>query len=417
MPDDGAPVFADDAIVPCKDAEDLAAARKALDTVSSSITVLGDGTSKEMTAAIDELKALLGTKCFELAAADLADPLEFDSGMSLKHWWYEGRGSQSIYQYLNPMTYSVTTAEQPRPALLLEGHEQSPLAPLLCKRDDANCGRATTGWVRRADWQLSHPDTTPPEKDPCVQQIAEATPEERWSVFRGCRDSMVQRYAVLPLGHFKAPTDGLFVRVSPGGRCRNITIYDLATGARMSSGLCALRNGQLSVEIGRVPVASLREAVWMTMIAGAAKNDYRPSADAVIPAGVVPGRPRDEGTGESIGLGSYGTSSRRTMWSWFRKNAQGRYVGQVSGEQYRGPSYEAAAHAAELLDLADEGFEDTCAPPLPVDAIRALEWSRPGPTAYESDSDIAGTMGHPDVQVLQAAVIAAKSPPKCTTAL
>jgi hypothetical protein len=122
-------------------------------------------------------------------------------------------------------------------------------------------------------------------------------------------------------------------------------------------------------------VAAVREAAWMLAFADLVDHDVRTEGERYdVPDDIAIERPLGSGRSYSIRCGC-GWSSGATHWSWMRDKG-GRLEGQVSGA-YRKPrgASSAEAHALELLDVAEDGFEEGCAPKGPPARVA---WDVPG---------------------------------------
>ena len=388
-------------IHPCKSkTPGWEAASKAVDALAAHVSNLADDGDPKAVKA--ELDALLATDCFALAAADLEDASVFDSAVSLKAWWDDG-GDAWVRHYLAldesrqslvpPTRRRALTTASPK----AKGH---PLAPLLCPPADARstdaigCAHETVGWVKRADASLirraAHGllGTSPRTPEGCIAEALskEVSAEDRYARYRACIDTVTLHRDALPLGRFKAPTDGWFVTAA-GRRtsCTELRAYDLATGTAYRVSDCSGRRRAAtagpSTEIGRVPLPLLREAVWMILLSQVSEHQVVTEGRSFqVPEEIAIGRPaRSGGHGSSVGFGC-GSSAPRS-WSWMRDKG-GALVGQASGIiQAPTGCDDADGHAAELLEVAEDGFEAGCAP---AGAPSRLPWSAPGP-AVEHD--------------------------------
>jgi hypothetical protein len=400
LPAAALPLDGPDAIHPCKaKTPDWEAASKALEAFETRIAALADdGDAKPVKA---ELDALLTNECFALAAGDFHDATAFDSAVSLKAWWDDGGMSWlAHYLVLGDLRESVVPPSRRRALTAASPKAKThPLAPLLCPPSNARmtdatgCGHETSGWVKRADASLVRravhgraTSTMPTVKD-CTQDALAAgvAAEDRYAVFRACLDTVAMHRDALPLGRFKAPTDGWFVIA--GGRrssCIELFAYDLASGAAYRVRDCTGRGRSATAPataIGRVPLALLREAVWMILLARVSEHDVlSEAATFAIPKEIPIGRPRNSGYGSTGGSGC-GSSSPRS-WSWMRATG-GALVGQASGI-IQWPSdgcTDVDGHAGELVEVMEDGFEAGCAPAA---APTKVPWSAPGP-AIEHD--------------------------------
>lgn len=190
----------------------------------------------------------------------------------------------------------------------------------------------------------------------------------------------------MPIGKFKAPTDGWLVMGEDSGRahgCERLRAYDLATGAAYVADACR-GNGRLAVQTGRVPLGALREAAFFLFFAGVIDTDTRTeSRSYVLDADVAIGRPRDESRRYHLHGFSGGSSSRRSF-SWMRSES-GVLKGKLSGTIVLHTHFaDAEVHAAELLAIAEDGFDAGCTPAPPPQPIA---WASAGPAQYGAAPD------------------------------
>ncbi len=403
-----------DAIHPCK------AKTPAWDAASAAAAALGqrvnalaeDGDAKPVKAELDRLLAM---PCFELANADPHGESNFDSALSLKEWWGAG-GEAWVTSYLSiEDARAVVVSPTRRRSLTLATPKasQHPLAPLLCPAADARltdptgCGRESTGWVKRASAAMlrragnARTGTFASTVDSCrAEALAkDVAAGDRYTTYRECIETVPVRHDALPLGRFKAPTDGWFV-IAGGrrGRCEDLYAYDLATGAAYRVSDCRGRRGTrgpipFTSSTGRLPLSPLREAVWMILLAQVSEHDVlTESAEYAIPTEVAIQRP-PSGRGGTGGFGC-GTTSPRA-WSWMRSRG-GALVGQASGVlQWPHGCEDASGHAVELLEIAEDGFDPACVPAGPPQHVN---WSAPGPAI---ERDHAAVLDDPSLEPLR----------------
>lgn len=405
--------FAEDALVLCKDADDRTAAREALRTVSQDIYALTErSTLADRDKALGQLTALLGTPCFELAAADLPEELTFDSALALHDWWMAGNGEQAIAQYIddgNLGRYVVLPAS-PRHSLLRSTHVAHPLAPLLCPENDYNCGTETMGWIRRAEDHF-RPRVASSATDDCEKDALAADPIARWTELRSCKIARVDTNTTFPLGRFRAMNDGWLVVTDPYGNCATIEMFDLANGTSIETSTCT-NGGSASVEIGRVPLATIREAAWTMAIANYMEPRHRPSDQFTLPAGVAVGRAREEG-GIGHRYGFHSSRSRRLHWSWYRAQ-NGKLVGQVTGMFWDGPSHEAWSYARDLYAIAKESVVKGCAPAFSTATMASFVWDKPGqPVRDDREIDFVD-LSSPQLVAARSELSRVKAPTRCT---
>lgn len=389
LDDDGASV-----IHPCKaKTPSHVAAKDALDAVGGLIRGLADDASaKNVEEVKDALVALLDTECFALGRGDPNEGFDFDSGLAFKAWWDDG-GEAWAEHYLGiDGTRRTVVPPTPRHSLTLVSTPsitKTALAPLLCPPGDARattptgCGYETLGWAKRADRALarraaaSYASWSPKSEADCAKEALAADAALRFSAYRDCIEHVPARRSALPLGRFKAPADGWFIiKGADRHRCVELYAYDLRTGAAYRLADCAGR-GVTSVvsEAGRIPVATLREAVWMLLLTPAVDVRIRTEATTFeVPQEIPISRPADHPAGRSL-WGSCGGGTLPRPWSWMREK-NGVLVGHVSGTlRWPEPCDDAEDHGAELLAVAEAGFEIGC---VPAAAPANVTWSAPG---------------------------------------
>lgn len=362
-------------------------------------------------AAAGELHALLKTECF-LAAAETNRIPKPDTARSLKQWWLDGSGRHWLTSLLvtpqlgnvDRVSPHIAVPADPRKTLDLEAHRNHPLATLLCPSNDPVCGRETRGWRRRAETSFkahraagrhngSHMEEgwrqpTPAEiSAQCDKESADRDGPERYRRWRACVEGLRVKQFAMPLGDVKAPDTGWLIVAGRRGHhefCDTMRAYDVATGAAFIDDTCSeitlKADGRLEsdmshggkarrVKAGAVPVENLRETLWMLLLRGEAEEvqvdiEYYPVPDGVTPQAVV--RLRDDEYSGGGGEWSH-TGQSRLTWRWIPA------AGPVFAGNLTWPDANDAAenHAAALLDVAEEGFVERCAP-RPVPSLQAL---------------------------------------------
>jgi hypothetical protein len=167
------------------------------------------------------------------------------------------------------------------------------------------------------------------------------------------------------------------------------------------------------VEIGRVALAPLREAAWMMALSAYAQDNVRQSTSFTIPEGVAPGRLR-----ERVDHHTHYASRRRssqTAWTWYRRSGA-KMVAQVTGTTVSASSWTAGRYASELFHIADDSFEEGCAPAFSSAALASIPWRQSGPMVHEK-VNLTFDFQSSDLDAARAAIPAAKPPPKCTSPL
>jgi hypothetical protein len=349
-----------------------------------------------------ELYSLLKTECF-LAAAETKRVPNPDSALALREWWTNGGGGDWLESFLE--LPSLGTLDKPirhvvvppdvRKTLNLEAHRDHPLSALLCPLTDAACGAETRGWRLRADaYFAAHraagrhdpsrrfPDD-PPEPSPetaareCAEKTSDGPTGQRYQRWRACVEMNRPKQIALPLGDFKAPTNGWLVISGRRGHyefCDTVRAYDLSTGAAFVDDSCSdlvLKDGGnvdfretdkgrvRHVRAGTVSVENLREALWMLLLRTEATEIQLKAAYYPLPAGLAPQWTvrHDEGDLDITGIGMWASTGQTSLtWRWIPDTGAG-FVGQLTWPD----SYDAAEnHAASLLDVAEEGFVEGC---------------------------------------------------------
>ncbi len=405
--------------MPCRTGtSEHAAAESTIDVIDTQITALppaGDPKPVERS-----LTALLQTPCFALARGDGGDEgdLVFDAPLSLQRWWSDG-GEAWVRHFLelsgapgepNDPVWSWVPPT-PRTALTRESKGAGALLPLLCPAKDETCGRETLGWQRRAESafdaharaRLRGDEAAVDDPLEHCRSKASAAPEEtRYDAWRECLGSTTPHVDALPLGRFRAPTDGWLVLRGRRGHyafCDEVRAYDLATGSAWTNGTCsrlALRddgsvdgaatNAQRvpQTTIGRLPLENLREAALLTLLSPHAQTKVvREGYARALPADVTP--VRTGFTVHGLGMSATVSSGQTTLaWSWVVKGAT-----VASGELTFPNDFNDAVrdHAVSLLQIAEAAFTPLApaecaagAPPssLPFDVKRARICGRGG---------------------------------------
>jgi hypothetical protein len=403
--------------------------------------------------AFDEL---LEEPCFEPARANAPRDLERDSLLGRKTWWADG-GLDWLHSYLEPVARVVgqdakgrdvskrmiVFPPDQRTALTLEAAPRHALRSLLCPAADERCGAETSGWIRRAErafeaqevFETYEPSSLePPSKQDFRQGLAEcnraatrAKKAQRFAQWYACVDAARRGHDVFPLGRFKAPSTGwLVVRGRRGhyGFCDEVRAYDLATGSAYVTSSCSglsLRNdGSVDFghtdskrafrdQVGTLPVDNLREAAFMMFFADVVESDVRLSSEHVpLPAGVDPEWRSDWGFGTLGGMSSWGNSGQTLLaWAWVdgdRVIAEGQLTWPES-------CHAGENHAADLLSIAEDGFEDAC-PPARLPAKLVTGTTRSGVSSLDADPRARGVLE----ELLLGRLSRLRPPPRCERA-
>jgi len=357
-----------------------------------------------------QLDDLLATPCFQVA--DAIGELSFGklTTLALKRWWEDGGHDWLADQLSGERTVSFPPSV--RSTLSLEHSPKHPLARLLCRSTDPDCGTETAGWRARAEeafrvrakmnarWRGEGYTTNvyarskPPAEDeaetldaPLWRCAHPRNKKRNFLTWIDCVRALRTPVAMFPAGAVRAPTSGWLVVRGRRGHyqfCDQLTAYDLATGAyyasKSCSGLALEADGSVNtqrtdaarrptIEAGRVSVDNLREAAWMMFLLDELEDAGHPTVDTFpLPPGLEP-EVRDGVTQWGVdGFSVSGSSAQTTLhWTWIDG-------GQVAAEgKLTWPdSYRAGEdHAVELLRIAEAGFVHGCPPaPLPNPILR-----------------------------------------------
>ena len=392
-------------VEPC--APDTAGHREAAARLDVLRTIVDDlaGTD-DPSRANEALAEVLAHPCFEVAAWDKPNDLVADSGLAMKTWWGRGGGmwlddTLSLADVGSSSRYWVMPNAMPR-SLTLDRHPAHPLAFLLCKQGDGACGVETRGWRQRAEahfelyGEAKHRRHQPYGQDDCRAEAEAAAPDGRFDAWVGCVARLEAPVEALPLGEFRAPTDGWLVLRGRRGHhsfCDEIWAYGLRAGAmyvvKSCSGLALEHGGSVDhratdagrsvkTEVARVPIDDLREAALMVLLSTEEERPAHQYARGVaIPEGMKVQRRAYHG----LGFGGAWSSGHTTLsWSYVR---QGKEI--VSGKlQYPDDLNRAAGdHAMRLVRAVEAAQVPGCAP----ERLGALPLGAKGPPVNALDAD------------------------------
>jgi hypothetical protein len=359
-------------------------------------------TGDDLGLAVADLRSLLKSRCFRLAA-EQGDPPEFEHPLSLQSWWDKGGEvwlasyvDRPRYGEINNLREHVVFPPSPRKVLAADT-APGPVPPsLLCGLADEGCARETRGWAERArdafaaavvQERVRRDDAFPVNSEAlaarCETEAGAKGAAPEYTKWMRCLAEHRMRGWALPLGRFRAPDRGWLVvdgRRGHYGFCDELGVYDLETGAAYKAKSCSRLHLQpgghvdfdatnaartSGVETGRLNVANLREAVWMIVLAPTAEQVFLSADYYPIPKGMVPA-PAEPGPGRYGGVWAH-TGQTALGWSWL--TAQGEPL--ASGSLTWPDSYSAPeSHAADLLRIAEEGLVPECLPAgLPAFAI------------------------------------------------
>lgn len=385
-----------DWIMPCEEGSpEHDAARSALDDLDRAIADLAlDADPKPLA---QRMEALDGERCFAIERAqNHFEARDFGSALSLKTFWVgAGPSLRARLAWSRDTDREIVLAPTPRSVLTLESAPSHPLRALLCPAAavapgvaplPSTCASETAGWTRRLERTLdlraragrAARATRPPALlGDCVAE-ADAAPKSRaFFVFSQCISRLDASRDALPLGVFKAPSDGWFLVRGRREGCFDLRAYDLASGAAFIGKRC--RSAAPRIDVGRLPLDPLREAAWAIFLAKTAEQGVVPAARGyAIPDGMTVRVPPSRG-GRLFG-GSYGTSSGRTtlVFQWVRGGKS------VATGTFQWPDAHRAIddYATDLLAIAEAGFVAGTPPaklvPLPWSA-RGDDKTRIGP--------------------------------------
>lgn len=338
-------------IIPCTEGPELDEALAELRSVDAAIDQLP--ISADPRPLAKRLESLYRRRCFDVGEVAL-DAERIDSALTLQEFWKDAR--TELFERLawgKADEHFLWALPSLRHALTIDVAPQHPLRPLLCPSDPKNCGIETAGWAKRAENALSlraelrHGRQT---HEPCTGRMS-------FIDFSQCIQRSALTHEALPLGRFRAPTDGWLLLRGPNivmdcsaqlgsaGVGARLRAYDLATGSAWSAQSCG---GNAVARSGTLPVASLREAAWMIFLAGTVDEIQQGGRQQIPPEVAIMSptvRVRERG-----GM-RRGQTSRHVVWQWVRGNSTA-----ASGVLDRVLASE--DHATELLEIAEASFVD-----------------------------------------------------------
>jgi hypothetical protein len=346
-----------------------------------------------------ELRSLLESNCFQMAS-EARRVLEPDTSVSLTEWWATG-GEDWLDSYLElprlgtlpQLRPHVVIPPDARRTLYLQANRAHPLQLLLCPLGDAGCGAETRGWKIRADAAFAAQDAIEqqPQRDldrpgrpsaedaarNCATQTGQGAGAGQYQAWRACLDSVRPKRTALPLGDFKAPDAGWVIISGRRGHyefCDRTSAYDLATGSAFVYESCSElvlnhdgsvyraatdQNRTERVRTGRLHVDNLREAIWMMLLRSEAEVVQLRAETYPLPDGIVlqiaAGFGRTAATAWSMSTWST-TAQTMLTWRWMPGNGR-PLAGTVT---WPNSSDAAEAHAAALLDVAEQGLVEGC---------------------------------------------------------
>lgn len=332
-------------------------------------------------------RAVKAHACFALPLHETWREPPADDPEAFEVWWERG-GRDWLASGLSTSAHDAFTVVPPDAPKRLEPKKAGGLSRLECAKGAPDtCAKETAGWVLRAAAALepnedSHDRTVHDAIEAaCAAEAKKAAKPEAYRAWRLCLEGKRPQGSMLPLGKFRAPTDGWLVLRGRRGHyqfCDELRAYDLATGAawiaQSCSGLVLQQGGSVdhgatdaqrgvSVKVGRLPLEALREAAWMTLLVPHVEEGQQPWGWFVRrPVGLEVRWP-DDGHVGGIGMGSFWMSSAQTRlaWSW-----QGRDGLRDAGElTWPDSSVAAVNYADQLWRIAEAAFLEGCAPARP----------------------------------------------------
>jgi hypothetical protein len=379
----------------------------------------------DLRQAAGELRSLLASRCFALAA-EQGDPPEFDHPLSLREWWTTG-GRTWLTSYverprLGPVSAlreQVVFPPTPRRVLSLD-KTWGPVPPsLLCRLADVECGRETQGWAERATEAFSaavlrervrsddaFPASSVALATRCEAEVRKKGGASSYTAWMECLTEHRVKDWALPLGRFRAPDRGWLVVRGRRGHyefCDQLGAFDVETGATYVARSCSslhLQQGgsvdflatnasrRAAFEVGTVNVENLREALWMILLAPAGQQGFLAADYFPIPEGMTPTLPSLEASRVFHG-GGWNSGQTRLEWSWITADGQSLASGTLTWpDSYEPPE----AHAVALLQIAERGLRAGC----PSTVLPAFEPSthHSGVSTIDArPSDVVGLQG------------------------
>jgi len=349
---------------------------------------------------VDLLYKLLRTECFWMASESPRLPKP-DSGESLKEWWRSG-GADWLSGYLELPMLGLVEALRPhitlppdtRKTLNADTSPQHPLRRFLCGATDRACGIETQGWGLRAGAAFeAHHDLGKFDNEPrqlstdplvrsqdaskaCDTRDASTRSPGDYSRWRACIEARRSTRTALPLGRFRAPSDGWLVVEGRRGHydfCDGVSLFNLKTGGTFvfesCSGLALLKDGSVDREAtnkarkerafsGAVDVGNLREAAWMMLLRGETEQVQLRSETYPLPADMVPELLHNGRSEDFMGMGASWNSGQTTLTWRLILPDRSAFAGEITWPM----SYDAADdHAAMLLGVVEQSLVEGCA--------------------------------------------------------
>jgi hypothetical protein len=344
-----------------------------------------------------QLQDLLHLPCFALAFESLRVPV-VDSVPSLKSWLERGGDVwlESLLELprFGDAAHVIVPPDAPRTLRPGGTHHHAALDAYLCGPGDGACGHATRGWVMRAGVALerhrlasAHDSTRDDVSRPgrsaeavsadCARAATTEPDALRYEAWRACVENYRDRRPLVPVAEFRAPDAGWLVVTGRRGHydfCDTVRAFNLADGATLMDDSCSSlvlqaggdvnfdatnRRRVTTTRMGRVPVDALREAAWMLLFRHQFVEGQH-DADAVpLPEGFERQWDRAHPPWNfSITYQGGWVSTAQTSLTWVLTSPGGPPIG---GNVTWPTAHDGAdTHAAELLQVAEAGFADTC---------------------------------------------------------
>jgi hypothetical protein len=402
---------------------------------------------------VPAIKELLKNPCYRWAELEPPVHLEFDGPEALEKWWEAG-GRSWLESYLQrpkdeaqqqryiplkvfPGPDVRRILNQKAAAAPAAAAERKALSWLLCPDSEGDCGKATSGWMKRADMRFSvqayvdgfyagaggEASDEPVSEKGCGARALAAGRNERFRVYRACLERAQRRQWAMPLGRFRSPESGWLVIHGRRGHyefCDELNVYDLATGsayvAKSCSGLAFGNDGfvdnaqvdkkrKVKVTMGSLSIDNLRELAFMMLLAPEVERDllldpfnYSVS-DRVAP--VFSEGPRLERAKTFEGGGSWQSGLSWSLVKDGKETNRGAFTWPDSWNV-------AERYIDELLEVAEDGLIAGCpraALPKGLPLDKAVAKVSPLDASAESVDTTS--------RDLAAALLAAKRPARC----
>lgn len=376
------------------------AAIEAISRIDREVDALAD--TDPVATVQASLAGLLESRCLQIAYR-IFGPLQFDSAVSVKHWWRHG-GSDWFKETTQGLPtdsagrIQLVTRPDPPHALFAENPGTFGIPELLCPAADASCGQ-TRIWQQRAEQAMRDHESREFPQSPefnqlrdCKKAALESPSQDQFLAWADCVARNRERAWALALGDFRAPTHGWLLvqgrRLQPR-MCDQIGAFELGSGSFYTVSWCeppagaTAPKGVVSVQTqgARVSVDQVREAAWMMLMIRTARKEARESGHLPVPAGIEVELPPE---GMGFGAGRDYDSGGRTRLGWQWRDADQDIA---SGLLTWPVSYDGAEeHAARLLAEVEASARPGCPPIAPPKLPPLLqEGAHRHPLQHESE--------------------------------